>query len=290
MGTIRRRVAAVLRFLDTVAQAPVSGGSLSIRIRQKSPVIRKDDGYVVILEQPGVYSLDIEVSGGGFSPVVVQIDLEEAAAGIRYIYLLPAPGYPFTPGMAVISGTCGPGGAYALRTADSGRYRLMEDLDGDGDVVRIWGIERFLQGQQLLLNQEEKYALVTLTEPDGEIDHGYRIRERTGICFQKGKTKICSAIRISPDERGRFCLAYDRIRGEKETIRFLGEEIFSRGKNLESGLKDDMGNPEKNEMKNHMGKTAENNAKNHMKKDTDIEIDMEVEIWEGRETEIHVGG
>lgn len=257
MGTIRRRVAAVLRFFDTVAQTPVSGGSLSIKIRQKSPFIRKDDGYFVILAQPGVDSLDIDVSGGGFSPVTMHIDLAgEAAAGIHCINLLPSSGYPFTPRMAVIYGTCRSGGLYALRMADSGRYRLMENLKTGGSVIKIWGIERFLQGQQLLLNEEERYALVTLLEPDDEAEHEYRIREQIGTCFQKGKTKVYSVIRISPDESGRFCLAYDRIRGEKETIRFLGEQDFSQGKSLE----------------------------------TDIKTDTEIEIWEGREIEIHVGG
>ena len=98
MGTIRRRVAAVLCFMDTVTQAPVSGGSVYIQIRQKSPVIRKDDGYIVILAQSGVDSLDIDVSGAVFLPVSVHISLAaEAAGAIRYIYLMPSLDYPFTP-------------------------------------------------------------------------------------------------------------------------------------------------------------------------------------------------
>lgn len=265
MGTIRRRVAAVLCFLDTVAQTPVSGGRLSIQIRQKSPVIRKEDRYVVILKQPGVYSLDIQVSGGGFSPVIAHIDLVgEVAARIQYIYLLPSAGYPFTPRMAVISGTSRARNLYALRMADGGRYRLMENLDAGGNVIKIWGIERFLQGQQLLLCQEERYTLVTLLEVEDQTEHGYRVREQIETSFEKGKTKIYSVIRISTDESGHFCLAYDRIRGKKETIRILGEQISSQGANPGTGVENDLKN--------------------------DMKIDMEVEIWEGREIEIHVGG
>lgn len=256
MGTIRRRAAAVLFFIDTVTQAPVSGGGINIQIRQQSPIIRKDDGYVVILAQNGVDSLDIAVSGTGFLPVALHIDLSAEAPGmIRYIYLLPSPDYLFTPQMAVIFGTCATRGLYAVRTADCGRYKLMEDFDAGKDMIRLWGIDKFLQGQQLLLNEEEQYALVTLLEPDDETERGYRIRERFRACFHKGKTRVYSIIRIFPDENGSFCVAYDKIRKGGETIRFLGEDICAQGKGTKA----------------------------------DIKIDTQVAIQEGQQIEIHMG-
>lgn len=255
MGIIRRRVAAALRFIDTVTQIPVSGSSLYIQIRQKSPIIRKDDGYVVILSQPGVDSLDIDVSGAGFSAVTVHMNLVQEAV-IQYIYLLPSRDYPFTPQMAVIFGTCTAHGLYAVRAVDSSRYRLMEDIAKGGEMIRIWGNEKFLQGQQLLLNEGEQYALVTLLEPDDETEYGYRIQKPAAACFHKGKTKVYSVLRISPDKNGRFCAAYDKISKDGEIIRFLGDHFLGHE-----------GNPK-----------------------ADTEIDTQVRIQEGQEIEIHVGG
>lgn len=231
MGTIRRRVAAVLCFMDTVTQAPVSGGSVYIQIRQKSPVIRKDDGYIVILAQSGVDSLDIDVSGAVFLPVSVHISLAaEAAGAIRYIYLMPSLDYPFTPQTAVIFGTCAACGLCAVRTADSGRYRLMEDLDAGKDRIRLWGIEKFLPGRQLLLHEGTQYARVTLLQPDDGTEQSYDIGGRVRAHFQKGKTKVYSVTRIFPDNSGRFCVAYDNVCKSGETIRFLGDHIFARQK------------------------------------------------------------
>ena len=237
MGTIRHRAAAVLRFIDTVTQTLVSGSSLQIQIRQKSPMIRKHDGCVVILAQSGVDSLDIAASGACFLPVALHISLAgEAPVAVQYIYLLPSPGYPFTPQMAVIFGTNAACGLYAVRTADCGRYRLMEDFDADKDVIRLWGVKKFLPGQQLLLNEEDQYALVTLLEPDDETEQAYRIGEQVKACFQKGKTKVYSVIKISPDRNGSFCVAYDRIRKGGERIRFLEENICSQRKDAKAGI------------------------------------------------------
>ena len=257
MGSIRRRVAAALRFIDTVTQTPVPGSSLYIQIRQKSPIIRKDDGYVVILSQSGVDSLDIDVSGAGFLAVTVHMNLvQEAAAVIQYIYLLPSLDYPFTPQMAVISGTCTTRGLYAVRAVDSSRYRLMEDIAKGMEMIRIWGSEKFLQGQRLLLNEGEQYALVTLLESDDETEYGYRIQKPAAACFHKGKTTVYSVIRISPDKSGRFCAAYDKISKDGEIIRFLGDHFLG-----------------------HEGKA-----------NAGTEIDTQVRIQEGQEIEIHVGG
>lgn len=223
MGSIRRRVAAALCFIDTVTQTLVSGSRLYIQTRQKNPIIRKDDGYVVILSQSSVDSLDIDVSGAGFFAVTVHMDLvQESGAVIQYIYLLPSPDYPFTPQMAVIFGTCTARGLYAVRTADSSRYKLMEDIAEGMEMIRIWGTEKFLRGQRLLLNEGERYALVTLSEPDDETAYGYRIQKAAAACFHKGKTKVYSVIRISPDKSGNFCAAYDKVSKDGEIIRFLG--------------------------------------------------------------------
>lgn len=240
MGTIRHRAAAVLRFIDTVTQTPVSGGRLHIQIRQKSPMIRKEDGHVVIFAQPGVNSLDIAASGAGFLPAAWHISLAvEEAGAVQYIYLLPSLQYPFTPQMAVISGTCAARGLYAIRMAECVRYKLMEDLDPKKDVIRLWGIEKFLQGQQLLLNEGGQYALVTLLQPDDKTERGYRIRERVKACFRKAKTKVYSAIWISPNESGGFCVAYDRICQGGETIRFLEEHICAQTKDTVTDIKVD---------------------------------------------------
>lgn len=255
MGRIRRRVAAVLRFIDTVTQAPVSGSGLYIQIRQKSPVIWKEDGYVVIMEQPGVDSLDISVSGGRFSPVRFHMDVSgDAPVQICYAHLLPASGYPFTKEMAVIRGNCPPEGLYAVRMADAGRYRLMEDLDGGESRIRLWGNEMFSPGQLLLLNEGERYEPVTLLADEEEVEYGYHIRGQLKEKWKKGKTKIYSAIRISPDENGKFCVAYTRISKGGEKIRFL------------------------------YGKATVTDTA------AETVTGTEVEIQEGQEMEIHVGG
>lgn len=256
MGTIRRTVAAVLRFLDTAASMPVSGGGLFIQIRQKSPVIRKDDGYAVILAQPGVDRLDIDISGGGFLPVRMQIDLAQEVPGkIHYVYLLPGKGYPLTPRMAAINGKSGARKLYAVRMADAGRYKLMEDIGPESDVVKLWGIERFLQGQQMLFAQGEQYALAALAEAEDGMEYGYRLKGHLSGRFPKGKTKVYSVIPISPDENGCFRIAYDKVSGEGEQIRFLGEDAFFAGK----------------------------------KKETVLGAAAEAEIREGQEIEFHVG-
>lgn len=222
MGRIRRRAAAVIRFIDTVTQAPVSGSSLYIQIRQKSPILWKEDGYVVVMEQPGVDSLDISVSGGYFSPAQFHVEvLRDVPVRIRYIHLLPASGYPFTREMAVIRGNCPPEGLYAVRMEDAGRYRLMEDLTGGDSRIRLWGNEKFSPGQLLLLNEGQRYEPVTLLAEEEETEYGYCIREQIRESWKKGKTKVCSAIRIFPDEQGRFCAAYDRVGKNGEKIRFL---------------------------------------------------------------------
>ena len=103
MGRIRCKAAVALRFIDTVTHAPVSGSGLYIQVVPKSPMIWKEDGYVVIMEQPGVDSLDIFVSGGSFLPTRFHVALlREGSVPIWYIHLLPSDGYPFTEQMAVI--------------------------------------------------------------------------------------------------------------------------------------------------------------------------------------------
>lgn len=251
MGRIRHKAAAVIRFIDTVTQAPVSGSSLYMRIKQKSPIIWKEDGYVVIMEQPGVECLDISVSGGRFSPLEFHMDImREAPVQIQYIHLLPASGYPFTRQMAVIRGDGASGELYAVRTADSGKYRLMENLSAGENRIKLWGNERFSPGQQLLLSEEDRYELVTLLEADDETEHGYRTVEQLKGAWKKGKTKIYSAVKISPDDSGSFCIAYDRINKEGEEIRFLSV----------------------------------------MNEENAPLVDRVIEIQEGQETEFHVGG
>lgn len=222
MGRIRRRVAAVLRFIDTVTQTPVSGGSLYIQTQQRSPVLWKEDGYVVIMEQPGVDGLDISVSGSRFAPVRFHVDvLRDIPVQICYVHLLPGAGYPFTKDMAVIRGTCPLQELYAVRMADEGRYRLMEDLAEGENKIKIWGNERFSAGQQLLLREKQRYEPVTLLAADEGTEFGYHIRGQLKESWKKGKTKLYSAVRISPDDRGNFCIAYDRISKGGEKIRFL---------------------------------------------------------------------
>ncbi len=218
MGRIRHKAAVVLRFIDTVTQAPVSGRSLYIRNKQKSPIIWKEDGYVVIMEQPGVDSLDISVSGGMFSSMEFHMDImREAPVQIQYIHLLPASGYPFTRQMAVIRGNGTSEELYAVRVADSGRYRLMENLTAGVDRIKLWGNERFSPGQLLLLNEGQRYEPVMLVADDEDNEYEYCIRGQIRGNWKKGKTKVYSAIRISPDDKGNFCIAYDRISkgGEK---------------------------------------------------------------------------
>lgn len=279
MGRIRRRVAAVIQFIDTVTQSPVSGSSMYIQIRQKSPILWKEDGYVVIMDQPGVDSLDISVSGGRFSPARFHMEvLRDAPAQICYVHLLPASGYPFTREMAVIRGDCPPEGLYAVRMADAGRYRLMEDLAGGENRIRLWGNESFSPGQQLLLNEGQQCEPVMLLADDEESEYGYHIRGQIKGSWKRGKTKIYSAIRISPDDNGSFCIAYTRIRKGGEKIRFFpGNCGLSE---TETGTIDRAAT----DMPAGMA------ARTVTGKEAGTVTDTEVEIQEGQEMEIHVGG
>lgn len=287
MGRIRRRAAAVIRFIDTVTQAPVSGSGLYIQIRQKSPIIWKEDGYVVIMEQPGVDSLDISVSGGRFSPARFHMDVvRDNPVQICYAHLLPASGYPFTKEMAVIRGNCPPEGLYAVRMADANRYRLMEDLDGGESRIRLWGNERFSPGQLLLLNEGQRYEPVTLLADDEETEYGYHIRGQMKGKWKKGKTKIYSAIRISPDDKGEFCVAYTRISKGGEKIRFIrGDRCLpeaAAGK--ASGTAAEMPAGE-------AAATATDTAAETVTgAAAETVTGTEVEILEGQEIEVHVGG
>lgn len=285
MGRIRRRAAAVLRFIDTVTQAPVSGSSLYIQVKQKSPILWKEDGYVVIMEQPGVDSLDISVSGGRFSPARFHMDvLRDAPVRICYAHLLPAAGYPFTREMAVIRGNCPPEGLYAVRTAAAGRYRLMEDLTGGEYRIRIWGNERFSPGQQLLLNEGQRYEPVTLLAADEENEYGYQIKEPIRGEWRKGKTRIYSAIKIFPDDSGNFCIAYDRISKGGEKIRFIRSDCCLP----ENGATDCTAADAEDGV---TGSTAADAADDAETGSTDCTAaDAEIEIQEGQEIEFYVGG
>lgn len=316
MGRIRRRAAAVIRFIDTVTQAPVSGSSLYIQIRQKSPILWKEDGYVVVMEQPGVDSLDISVSGGYFSPAQFHVEvLRDVPVRICYVHLLPASGYPFTREMAVIRGNCPPEGLYAVRMADAGRYRLMEDLTGGDSRIRLWGNERFSPGQLLLLNEGQRYESVTLLAEEEETEYGYCVGERIRGSWKKGKTKVCSAIRIFPDEQGRFCVAYDRVGKNGEKIRFLSgncclSEAGTTGGAAEpeagtvssTAAESQTGAMDEKAARMPDGKAAETPGGKGIQAATDKTEETpggkgareatytDVEIREGQEMEIHVGG
>lgn len=291
MGRIRRRAAAVIRFIDTVTQAPVSGSGLYIQIRQKSPIIWKEDGYVVIMEQPGVDSLDISVSGGRFSPARFHMEvLRDSPVQICYAHLLPASGYPFTEEMAVIRGNCPPEGLYAVRMADGGRYRLMEDLDGGESRIRLWGNERFLPGQLLLLNEGQRYEPVTLLADDEETEYGYHIRGQMKGKWKKGKTKIYSAIRIFPDDNGEFCVAYTRISKGGEKIRFIREDRCLPEAVTGKAAGTAAGTPAGEAAGTATDTEAETPAGTASDTVVETVADTEVEIQEGQEIEVHVGG
>lgn len=224
MGNIRRRVAVALLFIDTVTQRVITGGSLRMEVKQKSPVIWKEEGYAVVMQQPGVDSLDILVSGGSFAPVQLHVEIvREAPVQIRYVHMLPARTYPFTPQMAVIYGK-GKGAAgtmYALRVADSSKYRLMETVTAGEKMIRLWGARRLLPGQLLFLEGEDFCEQVMILEADDDTEYGYRVSEAIRGSYAKGKTSVYSSIKIMPDADGGFWLAYDGIHRDGEKIRLV---------------------------------------------------------------------
>lgn len=295
MGRIRRRAAAVIRFIDTVTQAPVSGSGLYIQIRQKSPIIWKEDGYVVIMEQPGVDSLDISVSGGRFTPARFHMEvLRDAPVQICYVHLLPSSGYPFTKEMAVIRGTCPPEGLYAVRMADAGRYRLMEDLAGEENRIRLWGNERFSPGQQLILSEGQRYEPLTLLAADEETEYGYHLKGQIKGAWKKGKTKVYSVIRIFPDDKGSFCIAYDRISKGGEKISFLCGNCClpeaETGTTAVAASETKTGTTADTISDTETGTTAVAVSDTETGKAAGTLAGTEVEIQEGQEIEVHVGG
>lgn len=219
MGNIRRKVAAVLLFIDTVRQRAISGSSLYIQAEPKSPIIRKEDGYVVIMEQPGVKNLDISISGGGFASMRIHIGVAgENPVHIHYVNLLPSSAYPFTEHMAIIHGKGASSEMYAVRMSDSSKYRLMEDIAAGGRAIRLWGAERLMPGQLMLLEGEGCREYITLLEPSDDTEYEYRVSGNIRNSYIKGKAKIYSAVRIMPDESGGFCIAYDGVRKGGEEI------------------------------------------------------------------------
>lgn len=129
-------------------------------------------------------------------------------------------------GVTVSLGT----GRGATLTDAKGMYRLTTaDTDTLRASFRLLGYRE--ERRTLLHPQGEQCALVTLLESDDETERGYRIMEEPEMDFPKGRTKVYSVIRIFPDESGRFCVAYDRVHKDGETIRLWGEPVCPRGGN-----------------------------------------------------------
>lgn len=222
MGRINRKAAAVILFIDTVTQRPITGRRLLVKIRQKSPMIWKEDGYLVILEQPGVDELDISVSGDRFMNAGLHIDIRsQNTVQVRYVQLLPSVSYPFTQRMAVIHVSIHADETaqtvYALRTQDSSKYKLMEDIASGEKVIKLWGAEGLLPGQMLFLHGADCSEQITLLEPDEDTEYGYHINENVKGSYSKEKTKVYSAIGTTVDESGEYLIAYDGLHkgGEK---------------------------------------------------------------------------
>lgn len=226
MGNIRRRVAAALLFIDTVTQRVIAGGSLRLEVKQKSPVIWKEEGYAVIMQQQGVDSLDILVSGGGFAPARLHVEaVREAPVQICHVYLLPSETYPFTPQMAVIHGKGLAKTIYALRVADSSKYKLMETVTAGGKMIKLWSAKGLSPGQMLFLEGEDFCEQVMILEADDETEYGYYVSGAIQGSYAKRNTNVYSSIKIMPDESGGFWLAYDGIyKGGEKIILADGSE------------------------------------------------------------------
>lgn len=222
MGNIRRRVAAAFLFIDTVTQRAITGRGLRLEVKQKCPVIWKEEGYAVIMQQPGVVSLDITVSGSSFATVRLHVDVaRESPVQIRHVHILPSKAYPFTPQMAVIHGKGAARTMYALRVADSGKYKLMETITAGEKMIRLWGVKALLPGQMLFLEGKDFREQVMILEADDGTEYGYRVSGAIQGSYTKEKTMVCSSIKIMPDADGGFWLAYDGIHKGGEKIRLV---------------------------------------------------------------------
>ena len=99
MGNVHTKVAVVLRFIDAVTEQWVksAGGrpDITVKVRQQNKVLWKAADCAVILAQPGVRSVDIAVSGGGYLENSLCICLpEDDEPQIRYLWMQPAADYP----------------------------------------------------------------------------------------------------------------------------------------------------------------------------------------------------
>lgn len=234
MGNVHIKVAVVLRFIDAVTEQWVknAGGraDITVKVQQQNRVLWKAADCAVILAQPGVCSVDISVSGGGYRDRRLCICMpEDDTPQIRYLWMQPAADYPFTADMAVIRGKCaqgeGTGGLYAVWNAENAKYKLMETTAPKDDTIRLWGIDGIVEERVVLLSENGEREYVTLCGQNDSPAHSYRVRGEISRVFHKGTAKVYMAAKLSPDSEGCFIMAFPHREKRCDTIWFWHDGV-----------------------------------------------------------------
>ncbi len=229
MGNVHTKVAVVLRFIDAVTEQWVksAGGrpDITVKVRQQNKVLWKAADCAVILAQPGVRSVDIAVSGGGYLENSLCICLpEDDEPQIRYLWMQPAADYPFTADMTVIRGRCVQGrvtgGLYAVWITENVKYKLMGTTVPGEDSILLWGMDKIVEERGVLLCENGESEYVTLCGQNDGATYSYRVRGGISKVFHKGSAKVYMASKLSPDSSGRFLAAYLHWEKRCKTIQF----------------------------------------------------------------------
>lgn len=229
MGTVHTSVAAVLRFIDAAAEKKVSamgaGARIRIWVRQQNKVLWKDPGCAVILGQSGVSDMDIFIAGEIYCST--KLHVSRRAGGLplmRYIWLQPSAGYPFSPDMTIIRGTCAKGvrehTLYAERIAVNTRYKLLETTAPGDKNIRLWGLDGIIEERTLAICENDERQYVTLLGPADDFECNYHIREGINGIFHREKASVHVAARIETDSHGNFIIAFRNRQNAVAKIRF----------------------------------------------------------------------
>ncbi|MDE7323222.1 MAG: hypothetical protein K2N73_10990 [Lachnospiraceae bacterium] len=234
MGIVHTKVAVVLRFIDAVTRRWVTKtdgkAGITVKVRQQNKVLWKGADCAVILAQPGECSMDIMVSGGVYVDRQLYICLpEDNKPVIRYLWMQPAAGYPFSADMTVIRGRCAGGKAagalYAVWITDNTKYKLMETTAPGDEVIRLWGIDGIAEERIVLLCENGESEYVTLLGQTDTSEYSYRVKGGMKKAFRKESAKIYMAAKLIPDSSGSFIIAYQHWEERCEKIRFWRDGV-----------------------------------------------------------------
>ncbi|MFG6367616.1 MAG: hypothetical protein K1W16_04200 [Lachnospiraceae bacterium] len=223
MGVVHTKVAAVLMFVDAVAERRVRYRGLQIRTNPPSKVVWKDMDCAVILAQKNICKMDIVILGKFYQEVHMQIELRsDNAPQVHTIWLSPSEYYPFLENMTILRGRCLKKEFYILWPADNTKYKLLETTIVGSNCISIWGIDGSIEGRMFVL-REDKMELVTLVGQVEQGIHTYHTKTVIQQVFHRGKAKLYKAAKVQIDCNGEFFMGFQKETQEKDEVLFWSE-------------------------------------------------------------------